>query len=185
MSHDPGGKVKFPLLPGTVGDAVFSDDGVYRHWLMRDWAETHFSSWKNLIFILWIGMNPSTAEGNVDDPTIRKEIKFSKRLGHTRYVKCNVMDYRSTNPKLLPRVDAISSINRKTIRWFAKRANMIVCCWGKLPPLFQGTVDRIVYDLKAYDLWCLGTNGNGSPKHPLYLPDNTSLIRFTNPRGLL
>lgn len=176
MAHDPGGKVKLPLLPGTIGDAAFSDDGVYRYWLMRDWSGKD-NNWKNP-FLLSVGTNPSTAEKDIDDPTIRKGIKYAKCKGFTRYVMCNAGDYRSTDPKLLPSIGAASKMNFKVIRWFAKRAGLILCCWGKAPKQLWPAIDCIRNDLDTYELWCLGTNKDGSPKHPLYLPDNTPFERF-------
>jgi hypothetical protein len=179
MPHDPGGKVKLPLLPGMVGDAAFSDDKIYRHYLLRDWSDKHYWPWDiDTKFILWIGMNPSTAEGHIDDPTIRKEIKFSKREDYERYIKCNVMDYRSTSPQNIPQDGAMSDGNRGTIRWFAKRAAIIIAAWGKLPPKLSYHAEVVFHDICKYQIWCLGKNNDGSPRHPLYLKDTTPFERF-------
>ena len=71
--HDPGGSRRFAMLPGVDGKAEFSPCGQYRYWLSRDWGFRRFSGGREP-FVLWIGMNPSTAEAEVDDPTIRREI---------------------------------------------------------------------------------------------------------------
>src|SRR4051812_30659428 len=126
-SHDPGGKVRLPLLPGVRGSALFSDCKRYRYCLHRHWGS--FGS----PYVLFIGMNPSTAEADVDDPTIRKEIRYAQGMGFFHLAMVNVMDYRATDPKQLltemPRSDA----NLPQILDLAKGALRIVCAWGALP----------------------------------------------------
>lgn len=179
-AHDPGGKSKLPMLPGVRGDAEFSECGRYRHWLIRDWGFRQFSDGREP-FALWIGMNPSTASAGVDDPTIRKEVGFTERgLGLFCYVKVNVMDYRSTSPAGLraPGVAPCSDANRPGILEVAGRASLIVVCFGKLHKSLRRYGDSVLADLKGKDLWCLGTNGDGSPKHPLYLANDTKFVRY-------
>ncbi len=65
-SHDPGGKIKTKLPPNVRGDAVFSPCGKYRCWLTRDWGPV------NSPRVLWILMNPSTADAEHNDPTITR-----------------------------------------------------------------------------------------------------------------
>jgi hypothetical protein len=170
--HDPGGKARFALLPGMDGAAEFSTDRVYRYWLSRDWGFRRFSDGREP-FMLWIGMNPSTAEANVDDPTIRKELAFTRRMGFYRYIKVNVMDYRATSPRDLLGVKPCSERNLETIAHFAERAAAIVACWGKLHKTLIPHADNARLTLAGCPLNCLGTNNDGSPKHPLYLADST------------
>src|SRR5690606_22098916 len=89
---------------------------------------------EKLGFVLWIGMNPSTAAIDVDDPTVFKEQKFTRRWGYGRYVKTNVMDYRATHPKMLlePGVVPCTEENLKTIVEYAKQAEIIVMAYGSL-----------------------------------------------------
>jgi hypothetical protein len=132
-THDPGGKVRLPLLPGVDGKAGFSEDGVYRHWLSRNWGFRRHTDGREP-FILWVGTNPSTAEGNVDDPTIRKEMIFTRRLMFDCYVKVNIMDYRATSPKTLRNVEACSVKNLETIRYFSERASAETSLKAELLP---------------------------------------------------
>lgn len=182
--HDPGGKVRLPLLPGVDGDAEFSDDGIYRHWLHRNWGFRRYTDGREP-YMLWIGANPSTAEARIDDPTIRKEMAFTKRMLIDRYVKVNIMDYRATYPKdlLRPGVHPCSPRNAETISGFARGAHAIVVCWGKLHPRLAVHADAVLRLLNGRPLNCLGVNGDGSPKHPLYLAGNTRFERF--PRSIV
>lgn len=168
--HDPGGKVRLPLQPGVRGAAEFSECGRYRYWLSRwwNWPPTAVTQ-----YALWIGMNPSTAEAGVDDPTIRKEMHFTRVMGLSGYLKCNVMDYRATNPKaLLSSVVAPCSLeNIGHIIRLARNASVIVAAWGALPkPLRRyATVVAAAIDFDGRTLMCMGVTKDGSPRHPLYL----------------
>jgi hypothetical protein len=177
--HDPGGKSKLPMLSGVRGDAEFSACGRYRRWLVRDWGLRQHTDGRER-YALWIGMNPSTAAANIDDPTIRREMGFTAREGLFCYLKVNVMDYRSTSPKglLAPGVAPCSDKNRAMIRDLASRATLVVVCFGKLHKTLRCYGDAVVGDLKGLDLWCLGKNENGSPRHPLYLAADTELERY-------
>lgn len=176
-AHDPGGKVRLALMPGVKGDATFSADGRYRQ-LMRRWLGEAFPK----RYIMFIGMNPSTADATVNDPTCAREWTFAQREGFDAMVKANVGDYRATDPKMLlaPGVVAVSAENIPTIREAAAKAGRVVLCHGKLNKALAPAGKEIVDALKAdgIELWCLGKNGDGSPKHPLYLRADTPLVRF-------
>lgn len=172
--HDPGGKVRLPLMPGVKGDATFSPDGRYRQ-LMRRWLGDAFPE----RYVLFIGMNPSTADATVNDPTCAREWTFAQREGFDAMVKANVGDYRATDPKMLlaPGGEASSPDNLPAIRKAAAGAGLVVLCHGKLnkalAPAGQALIEALRED--GVPLWCLGTNGDGSPKHPLYLRADTPL----------
>jgi hypothetical protein len=176
-AHDPGGKVRMALMPGVKGDAQFSECGRYRQ-LMRRWEGESFPE----RYILFVGMNPSTADAAVNDPTCAREWSFAKREGFSGMVKANVGDYRATLPKMLlePGVVAVSPANIPTIRAAARGAAKVVLCHGKLNKALAPAGRELVAALRAdgVDLWCFGTNADGSPKHPLYLRADTALVRF-------
>lgn len=175
--HDPGGKVRLSLMPGVNGDATFSADGRYRQ-LMRRWLGASFPE----RYILFVGMNPSTADASVNDPTCAREWTFARREGFDAMVKANVGDYRATDPKMLlaPGVAAVSDANIPAIRQAASGADFVILCHGKLNKALAPAGKALVEALRSdgIDLWCFGTNGDGSPKHPLYLRADTPLVRF-------
>jgi hypothetical protein len=174
--HDPGGRVRLRLMPGVKGDAVFTDKE--HRQLMRRWMGDSFPE----RYIMFIGMNPSTADALVNDPTCAREWTFATREGFTAMVKANVGDYRATDPKMLlaPGVEAVSDANLPAIRQAAAGAEKVVLCHGKLNRALAQAGQDIVAALLSdgVSLWCFGTNADGSPKHPLYLRLDTPIIPF-------
>ena len=175
-AHDPGGRVRLRLLPGVRGDAEFSD---HEHrQLMRRWLGDSFPT----RYILFIGMNPSTADATVNDPTCAREWSFAQREGYSAMAKGNVGDYRATDPKMLlaPGVVAVSDANLPSLRKAAAGADRVVLCHGKLNKALAPAGRALVDTLRAdgIELWCFGVNADGSPKHPLYLRLETPLVRY-------
>jgi hypothetical protein len=184
IAHNPGGKVRLRMADGVAGDAFFAGpNDCYRLILTRKWVNL-FNTVTRLPnnFVLWIGMNPSTADASVDDMTINRCIDFSMQWGFDGLAMMNVCDYRSTRPEglLAPGVEPRSRGNLPFIRDTAKQAQKIVCAWGVLhPDLVHFAVD-IESALRAdgHTLYCLGLTQNGSPKHPSRLAANTPLVEF-------
>lgn len=176
-AHDPGGKVRLRLAAGVHGDVVMSADGRHRQ-IMRRWLGDAFPE----RYIVFIGMNPSTADATVDDPTCAREWTLARREGFEAMVKCNVGDYRATDPKALlqPGVEAVSPANLPAICEAAAGAEKVVLCHGKLNKALAPAGRELVAALRAdgIDLWCFGTNADGSPKHPLYLRADTPLVPY-------
>lgn len=174
--HDPGGKVRIRIDSGTIGDAHFSDCGRYRVWLSRSFGTIGSGT------ALWIGMNPSTAAAEVDDPTVSRETRFTRRWGMRNYLKTNVMDYRATHPRMLLEEGIVprSENNLPAIREFAAGADVIVLAFGALHPRLRRYGEDVVRTLKADGrrLSCLGLTKDGSPRHPLYLRGDSELITF-------
>lgn len=172
-AHDPGGKVCLKIAAGMTADAFFSPCGQYRHWLSRRWGTGGYA--------LWIGMNPSTATAHVDDPTIRREIEFTKRLGLGAYVKANVMDYRATNPRDLVLIAVpCSKLNLEEILRLANGAERVILSYGSVDPrlrCYARAVERMLGQPRR-ELWCLGTTKDGSPRHPLYVRGDTAIVQY-------
>ena len=77
-------------------------------------------------------------------------------------------------------VVASSPENLPAIREAAAGAAKVILCHGKLNKALAPAGQALVDALRAegHDIWCFGTNGDGSPKHPLYLRGDTPLIRW-------
>lgn len=160
--HDAGGKVQLRLRKNVIGEAVLSPCERYRPLLTRDWSDGQPTE-----TILWIGMNPSTALENIDDPTVFKEQKFSDKWGFRKYVKCNVMDYRSTDQSALVRsdIEPCSDANLATITQAAKTAGMVMLAHGSLKPHTGCYGDIVSLSLHALGIkmHALKLTQNGSP----------------------
>lgn len=170
--HDPGGKVRLRLCDGVTGTAVFSACGRHRTLLTRSWEGAALEG-----SVLWIGMNPSTAEAGVDDPTVAKECKFTRRWGYGSYVKANVMDYRATHPRMLLADGVIpcSQENIPAIVAAARAASMVVLGYGALHKklVSYGEAVKSALASEGIEALCLALTKDGHPKHPLYIRDDT------------
>ena len=154
--------------------AVISDCGLYRYWLERGPAGAPY--------VAWVLANPSTADAELDDPTVRKARGFTQRWGYKRFVFVNVFAYRSTDPKGLRGVeDAVGPQNEEYIYDAVTGAERVVLAWG----------NAIVKPLRAQAYWthnrvnmmlkltapaeCLGYTADRQPRHPLMLAYSTPL----------
>lgn len=162
--HDAGGKVRLPLLPGVTGSAGYvTGMPEHRLWLARDWGDIEGA------FLLSIGMNPSTAEADVDDLTLRKDQGFTQRFGYARLVKCNIGSYRATDPAALAEIaEPCHPENIRTIlKYSSMQGALILLCCGDLPPALQAAGKHVFALLRQLDkpLWHLGLTKAGYPKH--------------------
>lgn len=174
--HDPGGKVRTALPAGMRGDAEFSPCGRYRYWLSRQWGN-------GSRFALFVGMNPSTATGDLNDPTITREIGFTKNLGLDWYIKMNVGDYRATNPNDLAAHGVVpcSDGNLSRIIEMASEAAFVIMAHGILPQPLQPAGRELIHELKSHGLalHCFGTTKAGWPRHLLYVKGDARLVSYT------
>ena len=153
--------------------AVFSSDNVYRYLLRRVWGDA--------TIVNWIMLNPSTADHQVEDPTIRRCIRYSRDWGYGGIVVTNLFAYRATSPKELRdrQVSPVGQANDIAIRQVVRAADLIVCGWGRDGSLYER--DRHVFNLLPLGrrtVKCLGVTRDGSPRHPLYLPKKTELCDY-------
>ncbi len=158
------------LLTGEVRKgATFSTCRKYRFTLTRIWGDAPYC--------MFIGLNPSTADETLDDPTIRRCIRFARDWGYGGLVMCNVFGYRSTCPKGLLRVgDPIGTCNDLEVFSAAKDCAMIVAAWGA-NDLAQIPAPKLASFLNR-DLHCLGKTKGGFPRHPLYVKADTTPVLY-------
>ena len=184
-THDPGGKVRLALIPGMTGMAAISACGMYRTTLSREWPPFLDDDEEgDTPFALWIGMNPSVAGANVNDPTVAREVKYTaERLKLTRYVKVNVADYRATDPKRLGENGTcpVSPENLPTIVRLAAQAHTVIAAFGVPPKILLPYVGDLLDRLHgaAIPLSCIGLSKDGWPRHPLYVRGDAPLLPFS------
>ena len=148
--------------------AEFSPCRRYRYALRREWGEG-----KPVVFI---GLNPSTADERFDDPTIRRCIRFSQDWGFKRLVMANLFAFRATDPKVMKRQDdPIGPDNDRVLQQLAGEAGMLVAAWGVHGKHVQR--DQAVRRMLP-NLHCLKLTLNGMPAHPLYLPASSRPMRW-------
>jgi len=152
--------------------ARISQDGRYRYSLTRVWAEAP----SRLLFVL---LNPSTADASVPDTTLRQCVFFAQREGFAGVELVNLFALRSTNPAAL-RVDWVESVgpeNDKILARTAMLSQKIVVAWGAFDSM--GRDQAVLRILRQYgDIFCLGTTKGGYPQHPCRLAHDTPLQLF-------
>lgn len=167
--------------------AIISDCGLYRYKLTRFWGPEHA-----LPFVM---LNPSTADADIDDPTIRRCMGFARREGAGGIIVVNLFGLRATDPSELHKTrDPFGSANRGEIhalgQWAFLAGVPVVCAWGTHGWYKSANDDatRLLENTGAR-LVCLGTTKVGHPKHPLYIKGDQPLVPFgssalsSNPRG--
>ena len=160
--------------------AVLSDCGLYRYRLER-----HALGGAGAV--AWIMVNPSTADASTDDPTIRRVIGFSKRLGAGWAIVGNKFAYRATDVTALKtRSDPTGPDNVAHLVEIMRDASIVIAAWGPLAKLpkrlrHQWRTVAAIADQIGRPLMCLGTAQDGHPRHPLMLAGDTPLIEWKRP----
>jgi len=143
--------------------ARFSGCRHYRHLLWRSWAPERGA-------ITFIGLNPSTADADRDDPTIRRCRTFADDWGYGALIMVNLFDYRATRPSDLKRKRAPRSrCNDAVVIDSCRAAERIVAAWGGHGTHRDRARDvRRQLDAAGLSAGCFGIGGHGEPLHPLY-----------------
>ncbi len=149
-------------------------DGSYRYRLWRTLEEVRTT--KRVLFVM---LNPSTADEHRDDPTLRRCIGFAKQWGFRRVDVCNLFAYRSSSPRVLrTAVDPVGPLNDGVLREVAAEAALTVVAWGADGKLGRRGDYVAATVLRKRALYCLGRTRSGEPRHPLYVPRSAELIRY-------
>lgn len=145
---------------------MFSRDRQYRYVLRRVWAPDKPA-------ILFIGLNPSTADHRIDDPTIRRCIRFARDWGFGQLLVGNLFAYRTPWPRVMHL--ATKPVGPRNDSWLVRlseEAAVTVAAWGN-GGRYQDRDTHVLPLLRS--LRCLGTTKQGLPLHPLYLRATTKL----------
>ena len=192
----------------TSKGANISGCGRYRYRLWREWrssAKPEHWAWltdelgrsvndgaghplgtpKSAVFIM---LNPSTADGELDDPTIRRCVGFAKSWGYDRLDVLNLFAYRTRNPNELLSLthddDPVGPQNRATFRsllenddTLGRPIGKIICAWGN-HGRYINQDETVLGWLGDYPRYALRISQGGNPSHPLYLPAASKLVEF-------
>lgn len=162
------------LQVASKGSAVLSKSRRYRYLLTRNLT----GKGPAVVFVM---LNPSTADAMVDDATIRRCIGFARQWKASMLSVVNLFALRSPYPKALKRASKpVGKMNQHYVRTTVARKNVIVvCAWGAHGSHLDQD-KKVMKWLTSLGVKpkCLGTTKDGMPRHPLRLPYSTKLQPF-------
>lgn len=148
-------------------DAFITPDGRFRYILTRDWSVEG----EPLKTVVFVGLNPSTADAEIDDPTIRRCVGFAKAWGFNRLFMVNLFAFRATDPADMKKAeDPEGEMNGPIVGAASHHADLTIVAWGAHGS-FRDQARKYLSGLK--NPHHLGLTKDGHPKHPLYLRADT------------
>jgi hypothetical protein len=153
-----------------INGANFSEDRKYRYRLWRIWD-------KSLPLVMFIGLNPSTANETDNDPTIRSVCRIARNNGYGGVYMMNCFAFISTDPNGLQITPDSLEKNNIMLTVTSSVCKDVVFAWGNFDIVYSsGRHDELVKMFPHAK--ALHINRNGSPKHPLYCKSDSKLIDF-------
>jgi len=151
--------------------ASLSECGMYRYTLERSWA---FLDGSTLVLgkgtCCFVMLNPSTADGTQDDPTIRRCINFARSWGYDKLVVRNLFPWRATDPRDLFNAETVIGGDRGNQELLnALDADLVICAWGASVPFRRDLEALEMFSRFPKRLHCLELTKHGKPRHPLYV----------------
>ncbi|NRA57515.1 MAG: DUF1643 domain-containing protein [Phycisphaerales bacterium] len=157
--------------------ATFSKCGRFRYRLERVLDPTCDRT------VAWVMLNPSTADANTDDQTIRRVRHFSAANfeGVRDVVVVNLYAFRATAPRDLSLADDPQGPrNMWHVRRALESADEVVVGWGaSLQAWRHENPSRVLGVLRSRTLWCLGETSSGDPCHPLRIASSRPMEHWT------
>lgn len=158
--------------------AIISDCGLYRYRLEREGP----GEGRTVVIMV----NPSTADADSDDATIRKLKGFGARNQWGWIMVGNLFAYRATDVRELAKADdPVGPENDRYLRAMMMRCERLIFAWGKNDKVPKGLRDRWRTVLQRMPHWlephCLGIGMDGHPRHPLMLAYDTPLLPWSPP----
>ena len=155
-----------------IRTASISPCGRYRYGLTRQWSDAPMMG--------FVMLNPSTADADIDDPTIRRCIGFARREGCGGIVVVNLFPLRATDPAQLwatryperfgPNSDA------ELQRHIRMVTGALVAAWGAEGDSLGSDAVMLARRYLGHRMVCLGMTKSGAPRHPLYVRGNAPLV---------
>lgn len=165
------------------GTAVFSECGLYRYRLER-----YFDGGDGTLTFCML--NPSTADAEKNDPTVRRCVGYAMRWGFARLIVVNIFAWRDTDPKKMKEAEdhlgyagIVGDDNDEAISRAFREATFRVCAWGACAfPFVAKRQEEMISKYGAtYPLFCLGRTAFGAPKHPLYIKGDVVPVSWPVP----
>lgn len=153
--------------------ATISDCGHFRYRLGRRWGDG-----KALLFVM---LNPSTADAEVDDRTVKKCMRFAADHGFEALEVTNLFAFRTSSPKELKRVGYLVGPENDAHIAAAVADTQAVClAWGSAGAETRrpAQVLQLLRGLGVAPQF-LRITKSGHPEHPLYLPGELRMQPFT------
>lgn len=174
--------MQFDLFKTLDTGATFSECERYRYTLWRQWNDGPT--------VMWLMLNPSTADETDNDSTVERCQRRAVAMGFGRMVVCNIFAYRATDPKdMLAAEDPIGPENDQAILEQARKADQVICAWGNHGHHLGRSAQVIdLLHQAGIHLYCLEITAPGEPKHPLYVGYDVTPKRWTiwkNEKGSL
>lgn len=175
-----------PFIP-KIAHAVLSDDRKYRYILYRSldglaWDAEERADGSKRKTVCFVLLNPSTADENVNDPTIEKLIKYGVAWSFQRLSVVNAYAVIETDSKKLSVKRAldeeiIGQHNHLYLDLAFRDAEKIVCGWGNEGAYRNAAIHELLAEI-GKRAWCFKKNLNGTPVHPLYQRDAAELVPY-------
>lgn len=165
--HDPGGKTRLKVNVDVKSSVIFGGpQDCYRYRLVRTWdgSKPH---------AMWVMMNPSYADHEVNDRTVAKCERLARAWGYGGIYVGNTFAYRATDKKCLRLIaDPVGPDNDKHLLAMAKKAAVVIFAYGQ--PGHRTLLSRglaVAQLLKSNGIkpHVLKLSKDGIPSHPLYL----------------
>lgn len=152
--------------------AILSSSKKHRLQLWREWDS-------NMPKVLFIMLNPSTADHQQDDPTLRRCMDFAKYWGYGGLYIGNLYSLRTPDPGTLINVSKFSHRdNYKHVSTMSLQCQLVVCAWGNYPIIKKLGIPLNIFKQLNQKLHCIALSKTGTPKHPLYLKKSLTPIPF-------
>ncbi len=149
--------------------AEFSPCRKYRYTLKRVWDESK-------PMVQFIGLNPSTANENENDATVRRCINFAASWGYGGMFMTNIFSYVSTNPDDLKTSGENTNKNDAALIETAAQCTLVVFAWGASFKQHQERMNEVKKMFPGAS--CIKISKTGEPCHPLYLKGDLKPIRY-------
>lgn len=154
--------------------ALFDKTRKYRYSLWRAWND-------ELPRLTFVMLNPSRADEDFNDPTIKACIDFANKLGFGHMEVVNLFAYRTSDPKKLKLAPSpIGKDNDEHILEAIRKADQTIAAWGNHGAHLKrsGSVVKLVEKKLQTELLCFGTTKSGEPRHPLYIKRDIQPVTF-------